>query len=268
MILVNFGCGLVYHRDWINFDMVPCAPSVSRCDARGRLPLPTGGVDVLYNSHMLEHLAANEAKAFLAECRRVLRPGGIIRLVVPDLAGIAKAYLRELDAAMRGDDATLYEWCRMELTDQTTRSKSGGAMAPFLESLTPEQLEVVRTRAGHEINSVLEARQFQRRIHRMTPEKAWLRLRQKLAGIAVLLLGGRRMMAVFNEGWFQQSGELHRVMYDRFSLARLLTDCGFANPDQVTAYESRISDFAQYALDVVDGNVRKPDSLFMEAVRP
>ena len=75
------------------------------------------------------------------ECHRVLRPGGIIRVVVPDLEGIAEAYLRGLAVVNAGGDSTLYEWCRMELIDQAARTRSGGAMLPFLRGLTPALLE-------------------------------------------------------------------------------------------------------------------------------
>ncbi|EKD59314.1 MAG: type 11 SAM-dependent methyltransferase [uncultured bacterium] len=57
-------------------------------------------------------------------------------------------------------------------------------------------------------------------------------------------------------------------MYDRFSLERLMTDAGFMDPSVTTAFESRIPGFARYGLDVVDGVVRKPDSLVMEGGKP
>jgi hypothetical protein len=57
-------------------------------------------------------------------------------------------------------------------------------------------------------------------------------------------------------------------MYDRVSLKRLLEECGFTHVRVCTAYESRIEGFASYGLDIVDGRVRKPDSLFMEAIKP
>lgn len=63
-----------------------------------RLPLKSGSVDVLYSSHMVEHLDREEASAFLKEARRVLLPNGIIRLVVPDLAKLVEAYERSGDA--------------------------------------------------------------------------------------------------------------------------------------------------------------------------
>ena len=58
-------------------------------------------------------------------------------------------------------------------------------------------------------------------------------------------------------------------MYDRFSLRRLLTETGFVEAAVTTASDSRIEGFAAYGLDVeAGGQVRKPDSLFVEARKP
>jgi hypothetical protein len=57
-------------------------------------------------------------------------------------------------------------------------------------------------------------------------------------------------------------------MYDRYSLARLLVKCGFACPQVKAAFESDIAHWEVYGLDVKDGVVHAPKSLFMEAVKP
>jgi predicted SAM-dependent methyltransferase len=57
------------------------------------IPLPDASVEVLYSSHMLEHLDRDEAARFLSEARRVLAPGGILRLAVPDLALLVREYM-------------------------------------------------------------------------------------------------------------------------------------------------------------------------------
>jgi predicted SAM-dependent methyltransferase len=67
-------------------------------DAAKGLPLSDGSVSVLYSSHMLEHLDRQEASLFLKEARRVLRPGGIIRLAVPDLKKQVQQYIDTADA--------------------------------------------------------------------------------------------------------------------------------------------------------------------------
>jgi predicted SAM-dependent methyltransferase len=51
-------------------------------------PLADASVDVVYTSHTLEHLSKNEGISFLMECHRVLKVGGLIRIVVPDLKAI------------------------------------------------------------------------------------------------------------------------------------------------------------------------------------
>lgn len=54
-------------------------------------------VDAIYASHVLEHLHHEDALSLLAECRRVLKPGGILRLVLPDLASMVREYLSSED---------------------------------------------------------------------------------------------------------------------------------------------------------------------------
>jgi hypothetical protein len=75
-------------------------------------------------------------------------------------------------------------------------------------------------------------------------------------------------MQAFEEGVFRNSGEIHRWMYDRYSLRRLLEQAGFIDVRICRADESRIPDFNSYNLDVVEGKVRKPVSLFMEGIKP
>ncbi len=62
------------------------------------LPFDDACADVLYSSHMLEHLSRKQAAGFLAEARRVLAPGGIIRIAVPDLALLNEQYRQSGDA--------------------------------------------------------------------------------------------------------------------------------------------------------------------------
>jgi predicted SAM-dependent methyltransferase len=64
----------------------------------GRLPYEEGSVDVIYSSHMFEHLDRSEAREFLKESLRVLAPGGTIRLAVPDLSRLVAEYLITGDA--------------------------------------------------------------------------------------------------------------------------------------------------------------------------
>lgn len=123
MTKLNLGCGLVTPADWINIDgswkaltakspffkillgltgekALSVWPSNVRVhDLRKGLPFAGGSVDVVYASHILEHFYTDEALVLLKECKRVLRPGGICRVVVPDLRGMAAKYFRSEIAA-------------------------------------------------------------------------------------------------------------------------------------------------------------------------
>src|SRR5260370_18208686 len=71
---------------------------VRYANAARRIPHATATVDAVYSSHMIEHLVRDDAWAFLLECHRVLRPGGRLRLVVPDLHALAHQYLQRGNA--------------------------------------------------------------------------------------------------------------------------------------------------------------------------
>jgi ubiquinone/menaquinone biosynthesis C-methylase UbiE len=58
------------------------------------LPFPSDSVSAIYASHVLEHLYRRDAQMLLLECRRVLKPGGLIRLVVPDVQAMVRDYLQ------------------------------------------------------------------------------------------------------------------------------------------------------------------------------
>ena len=75
---------------------VPWDKNIVVHDVRKRLPFSNRALSTIYASHLLEHLHLDEAQQLLAECRRVLAPGGVLRLVVPDLRAAVIEYLQEI----------------------------------------------------------------------------------------------------------------------------------------------------------------------------
>jgi len=59
------------------------------------LPFASQSADAVYSSHMLEHLTRSEGTRFLVEAKRVLRVGGWLRIVVPDLRRLVERYLAD-----------------------------------------------------------------------------------------------------------------------------------------------------------------------------
>lgn len=58
------------------------------------LPVEDDTVLAIYGAHVLEHLYLADAQRLLGDCKRILRPGGVIRLVVPDLLSMVTGYLK------------------------------------------------------------------------------------------------------------------------------------------------------------------------------
>jgi len=93
MKMLNLGCGNRWHKDWINLDFHPNNEFVQKHNLYEPLPFEDGSVDVVYSSHVLEHFPKSFAPKFIQECYRVLKQGGIFRVVVPDLEQIVRNYL-------------------------------------------------------------------------------------------------------------------------------------------------------------------------------
>jgi predicted SAM-dependent methyltransferase len=126
VIKVNLGCGLAVAHGWINVDaslnaLFASWPRVVHkvlyrlsganryysldqyCDLLEKnvfvhhdlshsLPLQDSTADFIYSSHFLEHLFKPDAERLLKESHRVLKPGGIVRVCVPDLAYAVSLY--------------------------------------------------------------------------------------------------------------------------------------------------------------------------------
>lgn len=280
-VMLNIGCGRVFSEDWINLDVAPADASVVQLDASKGLPFKEGTVDVCYSSHVLEHIAGHEAGLFLSECARVLKPEGVIRIVVPDLEMIVREYSLLLHKLSEGDDSRSddYDWIMLELFDQVGREKSGGEMAQYLLRPDLPNREFIRERIGAEAESYWkpgmneaaaggDAETIWRKLLTKSPCQVMKKLRERAAKSMVRLIAGGSATGAFQVGLFRASGEVHRWMYDRYSLARLLKQAGFVDIAVCDAETSRILNFADYELDVVDGKIRKADSLFVEAVKP
>lgn len=277
--MLNVGCGPTFHEAWINLDAVAVSPAVIACDIRKGLPFADGSIAVCYSSHVLEHLPPAEGERLLGEMRRVLEPGGIARIVVPDLELVIEDYRQTLRRALAGEAGAAddYDWMLIQLLDQSVRRRSGGAMSDFWRDPSRRNVEFVVARAGLEAEQIITAardaahtvkrRSVLERLRSRSLSALVTWGRRRVARMLVYAVAGAETAAAFEEGLFRNSGEIHQWMYDRYSLRRMLERTGFAEVRVCTAATSRIPRFADYELDVIEGRVRKPDSLFMEAVK-
>jgi SAM-dependent methyltransferase len=226
MELLNFGCGHTFHRDWINIDLVSTSPEVREYDIRKNFPYPNGYFDACYSSHTIEHMKKEEASNIINECYRVLKPQGILRIVVPDLESIARAYLTSLERVVSGVKAaeSEYDWMTIELLDQLVRSVSGGEMGTYLSSpnISDRNKDFISSRIGAEAENYWQPKS--------NPKSLWEKIKSKqiswflersqnfLTQSLLYATGGSQAQQAFKEGLFRNSGEIHRWMYDRYSL--------------------------------------------------
>ncbi len=158
MVILNLGCGIrtADHPDVINIDWslniriknsrllrLAVAPLL---DARRRarldqmagklvahdlskgIPFASDSVDTVYHSHVLEHLDRPVARRFLSETLRVLKPGGICRIVVPDLEFACRAYVEHVDRCGRtSGEAAVHEQFVENILEQSVRREAAGS---------------------------------------------------------------------------------------------------------------------------------------------
>jgi SAM-dependent methyltransferase len=265
---LNLGCGNRFHPAWTNVDFVSNAPGVIAHNLLKGIPAADNSADVVYHSHVLEHFLRADGQRFVAECLRVLKPGGWLRVAVPDLEKIVRSYLDAMERASHDQTgwADKYDWIMLELYDQTIRTQTGGEMAHAIRTLPDDAAGFAIDRCG---KGVAELRKpeagetpnippFWRRLIKLNlyPGRARRWMIQRLLGPDMVAL---------QQGRFRLAGEIHQWMYDAYSLTRLLRRTGFVDVERQTATESAIPDWTGYNLDTdPDGNVYKPDSLFVE----
>ena len=83
---LQLGAGPSILGGWLNTDLEPKHPAILPLDAREPLPFPDQSFAYLFGEHVIEHITYDQGRALLAECFRVLRPGGRLRFATPDLA--------------------------------------------------------------------------------------------------------------------------------------------------------------------------------------
>lgn len=95
-------------------------------DCRKKLPFQDNSVDFLYTSHFIEHLKRYESVDFLKDCFRILKPGGILRICVPDVEEICKKYLsKDIGFFLKLEDQSNRKNPSLNITDLFVKSFYG-----------------------------------------------------------------------------------------------------------------------------------------------
>jgi predicted SAM-dependent methyltransferase len=81
---LHIGAGANHLSGWLNTELCPRGDQIY-LDATRRFPFADGVFAFIYSEHMIEHIPFAAGEFMLRECRRVLRPGGVIRIVTPNM---------------------------------------------------------------------------------------------------------------------------------------------------------------------------------------
>jgi len=94
--MLNVGCGTDYKKGWINIDNNSdnnIEKLDLKWDLRNPLPFADNSVDFIFNEHFIEHLTVEEGQAAIKDFTRILKPGGVLRIAMPDLEAAVDQYI-------------------------------------------------------------------------------------------------------------------------------------------------------------------------------
>jgi len=155
MLKLNLGCGSIRPLGWVNTDgswnanlqRIPILGKVVNrflntvhyednnliyMNLNNKWGYRDNSVDIVYASHLFEHLSLSSANLFLSEAYRVLKTGGTIRIVVPDLYKICKKYIEEYEKSEK-DSTEFIMWAI-----NMHREGQYGAHIPFWKKIILE----------------------------------------------------------------------------------------------------------------------------------
>jgi len=235
--LLNIGCGTIMHRDWNNLDFSPYAflkrhgiirffflslslisnnqskklakidPKIIFWDVRKGLPFDDNKFDVIYSSHLIEHLSKADAIFLLRECHRSMKKEAVIRIATPDLEKLFLIYSETINRKRKN-------------------------IRQHLKAIELIFEQIVRIEPA-----------------RLSKQKGLTKIIQRLIRKSAL-----------------SAGEVHKWLYDKYSLHYYLKKSGFKNITIFDHKASNINDWRKYNLDLdPNGNPHKPLSLYIEA---
>lgn len=256
LVYLNLGCGYNFFTEWNNVDLLK-NENIIQHNIKEELPFYDETFDAVYSSHALEHLTPQDGKKMIKEVFRILKKGGIFRIVVPDLEEICREYLKiieECDKNLSKENIQKYNWITLELIDQMVREKSGGLMLEHLLSNNYNK-EYITHRTGNQFAKYLSSGEKTE----ITNKKTYLKK----------LLNTIKNKIFTKEKLLDKSGQKHKWMYDRISLKILLEEINFNTFEIKTYLDSKIKFWDKYNLDKEKESTlpKKPNSLYIEVTK-
>jgi predicted SAM-dependent methyltransferase len=145
-VKINHGCGAIRPKNWINTDSsinaliqrIPIfgkfvyklfsnvryeSSNVVYANLNRKWKFTNNSAEIVYCSHLFEHLDLKSADLFLKESYRVLQSNGVIRVVVPDLYKLSKKYVQEFEEGIVLNPSVEFLWALRGTISKGTISK-------------------------------------------------------------------------------------------------------------------------------------------------
>ena len=94
-IKINLGSGHWKLEGWVNVDIDRNSRPEICANLAADLPFDDGVASFMHSEDFIDQLKLDGASDFLRECHRVLTPGGVLRVLTPDLQKMARLYLED-----------------------------------------------------------------------------------------------------------------------------------------------------------------------------
>tara|TARA_B100000989_G_C19455570_1_gene433850 strand:+ start:163 stop:984 length:822 start_codon:yes stop_codon:yes gene_type:complete len=234
MRFLNIACGntLIDNELWTNIDFTSTNKSVKRMNVLSKLPFNNGSFDVIYTSHFVEHIPKEDLSGFYKECFRLLKPGGMIRIVMPDFEFLMKEYFFHIE----NRDIDKLEFVSLLIFDQCVRNNRGGSLQKYLydlglsddDSMKEYVFELIGDDSGFISQGSLE-RNFYKRSFRKIIHNPSLILD------ALTFFRNYAVSFLFSKGFRKQNisyaslGEKHMWLYDNFLMSEILKKENYRN---------------------------------------
>ena len=273
---LNLACGKSYikQNDWINIDYIPIDNNVVRANLLDELPFEADSIYLVYSSHFLEHIPKSQVVLFLSECFRIIQPGGVIRLVLPDFEKLCSEYLEQLHKG----NFEKANFCVTEIVDQCVRQQSGGDLKSLYQHYgsnphdNEDMIQYIKACNGETLEESPDQDNINQKFLNLAknPNLLYKKLTYKLEKFWIHFL-----VSFLPKNFRQQNvsfantGERHQWLWDFTQLKHFLELVGFEKVNRYDYKTSQVDNFS-FSLDVDSfGFPRKGwESMYVEAQKP
>jgi len=146
MKCLNLGSGNKRYKDYTSCDLFP-GKEVDEVFPLQKIPYPDNSIDCLHSEHALEHLGYMEARQALKEWARVLKPGGTLHLMIPDLEVCCRRFVESKTKQSR-------EWWRKTIYGaQKSQADEPDEAQRHLTGFTMDEIKEELELVGFQVNS-------------------------------------------------------------------------------------------------------------------